>query len=102
MLSYLLRSVHFILAQSGTSIEFTPLSFLLPLSSSVIQSAQVIIYGNQKHNYLNSIKAEQLMVGKKLLVSTSLINPFGTSIIDQHFQESIKLTGFCHFFLQGE
>ena len=31
------------------------------------------------------------MVGKELLVSTSLINPFGTSIIDQHFRESIKV-----------
>ena len=56
------------------------------------QSTQVIIYGNQKHNYLNVIKAEQLMVGKQLLVSPSLINPFGTSIIiDQHDQESTKL-----------
>ena len=34
----------------------------------MIQSAQVIIYGNQKHNYLNAIKAEQLMVGKELHV----------------------------------
>ena len=57
----------------------------------MIQSAQVIIYGNQKHNYLNAIKAEQLRVGKELLVCTSLINTFGTSIIDQHFRESIKL-----------
>ena len=35
------------------------------------------------------------MVGRELLVSISLINPFGTSIIDQHFRESIKLIGFC-------
>ena len=28
-----LKSVHFILAHSGTSIEFRPLSFQLPLSS---------------------------------------------------------------------
>ena len=54
------------------------------------QSAQVIIYGNQKHNYLNVIKAVQLMVGKQLLISTSLINPFGTLIIDQHNRESIN------------
>ena len=60
------------------------------------------MYGNQKHNYLNAIKAEQLMIGKELLVSTSLINPFGTSIIDQHFRESIKLIGFYHFFFQAE
>ena len=33
----------------------------------VIQYAQVIIYGNQKHNYLNTIKAEQSMAGKQLL-----------------------------------
>ena len=66
----------------------------------MIQSAQVIIYGNQKHNYLIAIKAEQLMVGKELLVSTSLINPFGTSIIDQHFRESIKLIGFITSFLK--
>ena len=57
----------------------------------MIQSVWVIIYGNQKHSYLNWIKAEQLMIGKQLLVSTSLINPFGTSIIHQHFGESIKL-----------
>ena len=51
----------------------------------------------------NAIKAEQLMVVKELLVSTSLIiNPFGTSIIDQHFRESIKLIGFYHFFPQVE
>ena len=55
----------------------------------MIQSAQVIIYGNQKHNYLNAIKAEQFMVGKELLVSTSLINPFGTSIIDKHFRDRL-------------
>ena len=55
-----------------------------------------------KNNYLNAIKAEQLMVGKELLVSTSLINPFGTSIIDQHFRESIKLIDFYHFFPQAE
>ena len=40
------------------------------------QSAQVIIYGNQKHNYLNAIKALQLMVGKQLLISTSLKGKF--------------------------
>ena len=57
------------------------------------QSAQVIIYGNQKHDYLNAIKAVQLMVGKQLLISTSLINPFGTLIIDQHNRESINLIG---------
>ena len=66
------KSLHFILAQSGTSIEFRPLSFKLLLSSPVTQSAQVIICGNKKHNYLNAIKAEQLMVGKQLPISTSL------------------------------
>ena len=49
----------------------------------MIQSAQVIIYVNQNHSCLNAIKAEQLMVGKQLLISTSLMNPSGTSIIDQ-------------------
>ena len=33
----------------------------------VIQYAQAIVYGNQKHNYLNTIKVEQLMAGKQLL-----------------------------------
>ena len=58
-----------------------------------------MIYGNQKYNYLNTIKAEQLMIGKELLVSTSLINPFGTPIIDQHFRES-KLSAFITSFLK--
>ena len=58
------------------------------------------MYGNQKHNYLNTIKAEQLMAGKQF--SQLLINPFGTSIIDQHVRESIKLIGFYHFFPQAE
>ena len=31
--SFSMKFVHFILAQSGTSIEFRPLSFYLPLSS---------------------------------------------------------------------
>ena len=31
------------------------------------------------------------MVGEELLVSTSLINPFGTSIIDQHFSRINKV-----------
>ena len=97
-----LKSLHFILAQSGTSIEFRPSSFKLRLSSQSDQSAQVIIYGNQKHNYLNAIKAVQLMVGKQLLISTSLINPFGTLIIDQHNRESINLIGFYHFFPRAE
>ena len=66
----------------------------------VTQSAQVIICGNQKHNYLNAITAEQLMAGKQLLISTSLKNPFGTSIIDQHLQKSTNLIGFYHFFLE--
>ena len=43
-----------------------------------------IIYSNQRHNCLNAIKAEQLMAGKQLLISKLLINPFGTSVIDQH------------------
>ena len=30
------------------------------------------MYGNLEHNYLNAIKAEQLMVGKQLLISKSL------------------------------
>ena len=58
-----------------------------------------MICGNQKYNYLNTIKAEQLMVGKEL-VSTSLINSFGTPIIDQHFRESIKLSAFITSFLK--
>ena len=66
------------------------------------QSAQVIIYGDQKHNYLNAVKVVQLMVGKQLPISTSLINPFGTLIIDQHNQESINLVGFYHFFPRAE
>ena len=53
----------------------------------MIQSAQVIIYGNQKNNYLNAMKAVQLMVGKQLLISTS-INRSGTLIIDQHVRTS--------------
>ena len=56
-----------------------------------------MIYGNQKYNYLNTIKAEQLMVGKELLVSTS--NSFGTPTIDQHFRES-KLSAFITSFLK--
>ena len=67
----------------------------------MIQSAQVVVYGNQKHNYLNAIKAEQLMVGKQLLISTSLINPFETSTINQHVrEESIKLIAFITCFLK--
>ena len=64
-----LMKVHsFILAQSGTSIEFRPLLFLIvSVIPRVIQQAQVIIYGNQKHNYLNTIKTEQLMAGKQHL-----------------------------------
>ena len=63
----LLKSLRFILAQSGTSIEFRPLSFnkIASVIPRVIQSARVIIYGNQKHSYLNWIKAEQLMIGKQ-------------------------------------
>ena len=60
------------------------------------------IYGNQKHNYLNVIKAEQLMAGTQLLVSKLLIHPFGTPIIDQHVRQSINLIGFYHFFLRVE
>ena len=33
------------------------------------------------------------MAGKQLLISKLLINPFGTSIIDQRVRESIKLVG---------
>ena len=36
------------------------------------------MYGNQKHNYLNAIKVEQLMAGKQLLISELLINTFET------------------------
>ena len=101
-----MKSLYLILALSGTSIEFRPLSFELLLSSPdsgrVIQSAQVIIYGNQKHSHLNAIKAVQLMVDKQLLISTSLINPFGTSVIDQHVRESTVLIGFYHFFPRAE
>ena len=57
---------------------------------------------NQKHNYLNAIKGVHLMVGKQLLISTSLINPFGTSVINQHVRESIKLISFYQFFPQAE
>ena len=46
--------------------------------------------GNQNHNYLNAIKAVQLIAGRQL-ISTSLINPFGTSVIDQHVRESTNL-----------
>ena len=42
------------------------------------------------------------MVGKELLVSTSLINPFGTSIIDQHFRESIKSDFITSFLKQSD
>ena len=61
-----------------------------------------MIYGNQKYNYLNAIKAEQLMAGKQLLISTLLINPFGTTNVHQHLRESIKLMGFYHFFPRAE
>ena len=64
----------------------------------MIQSVQVIIHGNQQHSYRNAIKTEQLVVGKQLLISTLLINLFGTSIIDQHVRESVKLINFYHFF----
>ena len=37
-----------------------------------------------------------MMVCKQHLISTPLINPFGTSVIDQHIRESIKLIGFYH------
>ena len=30
------------------------------------------MYGNQNHNYLNAIKAEQLMVDEQLLIGISL------------------------------
>ena len=66
----------------------------------MIQSAQVVIYGNQKHNYVNAVKAEQLLVCEQLLVSTSFINPFETSVIDQHVRESIKLICFITSFLK--
>ena len=68
----------------------------------MIQSVQVIIYGNQNHNCLNEIEAVQLTVGKQLLISTSLINPFETSVIDQHVRESTNLVGFYHFFPRAE
>ena len=65
----------------------------------MIQSAQVIIYVNKKkHENPNAIKAEQLTVRKQFLISTSLINPSGTSISDQHVREPLKLIGFYHFF----
>ena len=38
------------------------------------------------------------MAGKQLLISKLLMNPSGTSIIDQHVRESIKLIGFYHLF----
>ena len=60
------------------------------------------MYGNEKHNDLSAIKAEQLMAGKQLLINKLLTNPFGTLIIDQHVQESIKLTGFHHSFPRAE
>ena len=66
----------------------------------MIQSAQIIICSNQKHIYLNAIKAEQLMVCKQLLVSISFINPFETSTIDQQVRESIKLIFFITSFLK--
>ena len=34
------------------------------------------------------------MVGKQLLISTSLINPFETSIVNQHLRESTNLMAF--------
>ena len=68
--------------------------------SMVIKTAQVIIYGNQNHNYLNAIKPEQLMAGKQLLISKLLMNPSGRSIIDQHVRESIKLSAFITSFLE--
>ena len=43
---------------------------------------QVTIYGNQKHNHLNAIKAEPLMAGKQLFISKLLINPFEILIIE--------------------
>ena len=39
----------------------------------MIQSAQIIIQGNQ--NYLNAIKAVKFMVGKQLFISTSINKP---------------------------
>ena len=48
----------------------------------MIQSVQVIVYGNQEQNYPHATKAEQFRAGKQLLISASLINSFGTSIID--------------------
>ena len=40
------------------------------------------------------------MAGKQLLISKLLMNPSGTSIIDQHVRESIKLIGFITSFLE--
>ena len=60
------------------------------------------MYGNEKQNDLSAIKAEQLMAGKQLFISKLLTNPFGTLIIDQQVQESIKLTGFHHSFPRAE
>ena len=36
------------------------------------------------------------MAGKQLLINQLLINPFGTSIIDQQVRESIKLITVYH------
>ena len=96
------KSVHFILAQSETTIEIGFLSFYLPLcpQSDLIRAGNCLRKSKTQH--LNAIKAVQLMAGKQLLISTSLINPFGTLIIDQHSRESINLIGFYRFFPRAE
>ena len=79
-----LKSLHFFGLSLGPLLNLDLYHLNCFCNTQSDQSAQVTIYGNQKHNYLNAIKAVQLMVGKQLLISTSLINPFGTLVIDQH------------------
>ena len=62
-----LKSVHFILVSLGPLLNSDLYHLIASVIPRVIHQAQVIIYGNQKHNYLNTIKAEQLMAGKQLL-----------------------------------
>ena len=44
----------------------------------------------------------QLIVGNQVLISTSLLNPFGISKIDKHVPESTNLIGFYDFFPRAE
>ena len=57
-------------------LDFYHFNCLCDPQSDLIRAGNYL--RKSKTQCLNAIKAEQLMAGKQLLISTSLINPFGT------------------------